>query len=69
MAAMREVLRGFPRPSQDGALSSVIATNIEALQDTVASLDQAYVEIQADLEAKKRKLWSQDKLFMQILKG
>ncbi|MCD7452466.1 hypothetical protein HAX54_016937, partial [Datura stramonium] len=50
MAAMKKLLRGFPRPAPYGASSSFVVGGTEAFQHALGSLAQDHVELWADLE-------------------
>ncbi|MCD9559506.1 hypothetical protein HAX54_017470 [Datura stramonium] len=53
MAAMRELLRGFPRPPTGDRLSSTAVVYPKGLQGAIASLDQVHAELQVDLRERK----------------
>ncbi|MCD7461712.1 hypothetical protein HAX54_046872, partial [Datura stramonium] len=72
IAAMRELLRGLPRPPSHSRPSAsrpstrqssgTAATYSGEMQEAIAALAQAYVELREDLERERRRRRSRDKL-------
>ncbi|MCD9637660.1 hypothetical protein HAX54_021064, partial [Datura stramonium] len=66
---MHKLLGGLPRPSSTSMPSSAAAADPGEMHRAIATLAQAYVELQEDLEKEKKKRRSRDKLLVHKWKG